>query len=246
VPRSWRSVYGSAEGRRARAIVAAWLSALVLCAASPASGETDGYARGGLYAGVGAAYVIEQFDLPDATLKVPEAPIYALDVDGGDSWGAEARVGYRFHPNLAAEGQLQYYDNFGIDAALTLAASPSRQILTLNGLSFMGNVKGYPFTGRVQPYGLVGLGLLWLQAPRTPFDDSALATRARSEAWRNFVRKTRALSDVGFAGRIGVGIDGYLTQNLLLNVETSYLLPIGDLSDFRMVPISLGVQYRFD
>ena len=212
---------------------AMWLTALVLCAASPASGETDDYARRGLYAGVGGAYVIEQFDLPDATLRLPESPISHFDVDGGDSWGAEARVGYRFHPNLAAEGQLQYYDNFGIDVAEPADASPSREFFTLNGLSFMGNVKGYPFTGRVQPYGLVGLGLLWLhaihaQAPRVGLDD-------RFDD-----------HEVGFAGRIGVGIDGYLTQNLLLNVEASYLLPTGDVSDFRMVPISLGVQYRFD
>ena len=212
---------------------AMWLTALVLCAASPASGETDDYARRGLYAGVGAAYVIEQFDLPDATLSLPESPIFHYEVDGGDSWGAEARVGYRFHPNLAAEGQLQYYDNFGIDVAEAADASPSREFFTLNGLSLMGNVKGYPFTGRVQPYGLVGLGLLWLHAqpPRTVYDD--LETGFDKH-------------EVGFAGRIGVGIDAYLTQNLLLNVEASYLLPTGDLSDFRMVPISLGVQYRFD
>lgn len=221
---------------------AMWLTALVLCAASPVSGETDGYARRGLYAGVGGAYVIEQFDLPDATLTLPESPIAHFDVDGGDSWGAEARVGYRFHPNLAAEGQLQYYDNFGVDVAgapreATPAVGPDRsprhEFLTLNGLALMGNVKGYPFTGRVQPYGIVGLGLLWIHAQprRTRVDD---------------LEKGFGDHEVGFAGRIGVGIDGYLTQNLLLNVETSYLLPTGELSDFRMVPISLGVQYRFD
>lgn len=209
-----------------------WLTAFVVAAASPASGETDDYARRGLYAGVGGAYVIEQFDLPDATIRLPESPIFHFDVDGGDSWGAEARVGYRLHPNLAAEGQLQYYDNFGIDVIEPSDASPS-DFLALNGLSLMVNVKGYPFTGRIQPYGLVGLGLLWLHthSPRTVHDD--LET--------GFDK-----NEVGFAGRIGVGIDGYLTQNLLLNVETSYLLPTGDLSDFRMVPISLGVQYRFD
>jgi opacity protein-like surface antigen len=210
-----------------------WLTALILCAASQVSGETDGYARRSLYAGVGGAYVIEQFDLPDATLTAPESPIFHYDVDGGDSWGAEARVGYRFHPNLAAEGQLQYYDNFGIDVAEPADASPSREFFTLNGLSLMGNVKGYPFTGRVQPYGLVGLGLLWLHAqpPRTVYDD--LETGFDKD-------------EVGFAGRIGVGIDGYVTQNLLLNVEASYVLPTGGISEFRIVPISLGVQYRFD
>jgi opacity protein-like surface antigen len=210
-----------------------WLTALVLCAASAASGETDDYARRGLYAGVGGAYVIEQFDLPDATLTLPESPIFHYDVDGGDSWGAEARVGYRFHPNLAAEGQLQCYDNFGIDVAEVADARPKRDFLTLNGLSLMGNVKGYPFTGRVQPYGLLGLGLLWLhtQPPRTLYDD---------------LQKGFDDHEVEFAGRIGVGIDGYLTRNLLLNVETSYLVPTGGLRDFRMVPISLGVQYRFD
>lgn len=218
-------------------IRATWLTALALCAASAASGEIGDYARRGLYVGVGAAYVIEQFDLPDEVVRAPESPISLRDVEGGDSWGAEARVGYRIHPNVATEGQLQYYDNFAIDVAHDgRPMSPLRKALTLNGLSLMANVKGYPFTGRVQPYALGGLGLLWLhaQGSRPPSDDFF------------YMRAGFEDNDVQFAGRIGGGIDGYITRNLLLNVEVSFVLPTGNLHDFRMVPISLGVQYRFD
>lgn len=212
-----------------------WLAALVLCVASAASGSD--YARRGLYVGVGGAYVIEHFDLPDEIERLPESTDSFRDVEAGDSWGAEARVGYRVHPNVAAEGQLQYYDNFAIDVAADgRPESPLRKALTLNGLSLMANVKGYPFTGRVQPYGLGGLGLLWIHAQ---------GSHARSDDFFH-TRAGFKDHDVQFAGRLGGGIDGYITQNLLLNVEASFVLPTGSLHDFRMVPISLGVQYRFD
>jgi opacity protein-like surface antigen len=169
--------------------------------------------------------VLEQFDLPSATASVGGSPPVHLDVDSGDSWGAEARVGYRFHPNVAAEGQLQYYDEFGLD--LHVSPGSGGQVATLDGMSVMGNVKGYPLTGRVQPYVLGGVGLLWLRL---------------EDAFDFGIEQ----HEVGFAGRMGGGIDAYLTDNLLLNLETSYLLPAGDLSDYRMIPISLGMQYRFD
>jgi opacity protein-like surface antigen len=205
-----------------------WVPVLALVAASlaaPAAGEDGGYARRGLYVGAGGAYVLEQFDLPSATVSGGGSAPVQLEVDSGDSWGAEGRVGYRFHPHVAAEGQLQYYDEFGLD--LHVSPGSSGQVATLDGMSAMGNVKGYPLTGRVQPYVLGGVGLLWLQledAVGAGFEDN----------------------EVGFAGHVGVGVDAYLTDNLLLNLEMSYLLPAGDLSDFRMIPISLGMQYRFD
>ena len=205
-----------------------WVPVLALVAvslAAPAPGEDGGYARRGLYIGAGGVYALEQFDLPSGTVSVAGSPPVHVDVDGGNSWGAEGRVGYRFHPNVAAEGQLQYFDEFGLD----LHASPgsSGQVATIDGMSVMGNVKGYPLTGRVQPYLLGGIGLLWLQ-----LEDAFGAGLEDHE--------------VGFAGHVGVGVDAYLTDNLLLNLEASYLLPAGDLSDFRMIPISLGMQYRFD
>ena len=208
-----------------RTLVAA-LSLASVWAASPARGEGDDYARRGLYVGAGASYVLERFDFPSATASVNGSSLVRLDVDSGDSWGAEGRVGYRLHPNVAVEGQLQYYDEFGLDVQISPGSNVSRQVLTIDGLSVMGNVKGYPLTGRVQPYGLAGMGFLWLQ-----FED------------------TRGLgiehNEVEFAGRVGAGIDAYLTRNLLLNLETSYLLPTGDLDNARMIPISFGVQYRF-
>ena len=200
------------------------LALVAVSLAAPATGEDGGYARRGLYIGAGGVYALEQFDLSSGTVSVAGSPVH-LDVNGGDSWGAEGRVGYRFHPNVAAEGQLQYYDEFGLD----LHASPgsSGQVATLDGMSVMGNVKGYPLTGRVQPYVLGGIGLLWLQL------EDAFGFGLEDNA-------------VAFAGHVGVGVDAYLTDNLLLNLEASYLLPTGDLSDFRMIPISLGMQYRFD
>lgn len=193
---------------------------------APARSEGDDYARRGLYLGAGASYIVNDFDLPEATATSGGSTVH-LGVHSGDSWGAEGRVGYRVHPNVAVEGQLQYYDDFGIDVQLAGGPNASRQVLSLDGASLMGNVKGYPLTGCIQPYGLLGIGLLWLRA-----EDTVGAGFTRDE--------------VGFAGRIGAGVDGYVTRNLLLNLEASCLVPSGDLRDFRAIPISVGLQYRFD
>ena len=62
---------------------------------------------------------------------------------------------------------------------------------------------------------------------------------------------------VGFAGRVGVGLDTYITEHWLVNVEGGLVTPTteiensnpapqaGDLSALFQIPIQVGVQYRF-
>ena len=54
-----------------------------------------------------------------------------------------------------------------------------------------------------------------------------------------------------FAGRPGVGLDAYITENILVNVELSGVLAtsnpstIPDIGDMFYMTVGAGLQYRF-
>jgi len=145
-----------------------------------------------------------------------------LDFESTGSYGIDSRFGYRIHPMFAAEGQFQSYRRFELT---TRQDGQDVGRTEIDGLSFSANGKFYPFVGTfkpsIQPYGLGGMGLLNLNA-----DPGTSAT--------------------DFMLRVGGGVDVYATPNLVLNFETSWVLPTGDLADFRIAPLAFGVQYRFD
>jgi len=182
-----------------------------LAAAEPSGGEAAreqslDYARRGAYLGVGVVGAFEQFDLGAAA-------------DQSDFIGYGFRAGYRLHPNVAAEMSFERYTEADLDVLGT-------SVLDIDGWSITANAKGYPLTGRFQPYGLLGLGALYLNAE----DQLGLGFSDDQAA---------------FALRFGGGVDAYVTKNIVLNVEASYLLPTGDLDDFPLVPVSGSIQYRF-
>ena len=55
------------------------------------------------------------------------------------------------------------------------------------------------------------------------------------------------VSEMGedFAARFGGGVDVYLNRNLVFALDTSYVLPTGDVDGLDHVAFSLGLQYRF-
>ncbi len=96
----------------------------------------DDYGRSGFYLGAGLGLGSEQFDGTGGA-----------DIDPGI--GVDGWAGYRISPNFAAELQLEYlrFDASGIDG---------------NALAFTGNLKAYLMTGWIQPFAVVGIGLLRL------------------------------------------------------------------------------------
>ncbi len=92
-------------------------------------------------------------------------------------------------------------------------------VITLNTRAYL------PF-GRFQPFVLAGVGLF-----QTTIRDGAGVT-------------TDSLGD--FAGRLGGGIDFYLTRNWVLEGSATYVLPAGDQNDQRYLSLGAGLQYRFE
>lgn len=176
---------------RATLRIVLFLSLIVMPALASAEdvGEQKDYARRGGYFGVNGAFALENF--PNS--------------EGADhTFGASARLGYRFIPLFAAEAEVDWYDDFGSGSV---------------NLSATANAKLYPvlWTGRVQFYLLGGLGFVTLDV------DEELTE---------------------LLGKAGGGLDIYLTENIVVNIEMSYAMPFQDLEGFQYAPIKWGLQYR--
>jgi opacity protein-like surface antigen len=188
-----------------------WLGLVTVLAGTALAaepGSTD-FARTGWYLGGGATYAFEDFRTGAAG--------DAVGID--DSAGFKLLGGYRAHPNFAAELDLDYLHGFDVNVGGTRAASIRGVATTING-------KGYLTTGRVQPYGVAGVGGLYVAGLDSSLDN-ILGVNG------------------GFLARFGGGMDLYATEHVVLNAEATYDLPTGDVSSLRFVPVTLGAQYRF-
>jgi opacity protein-like surface antigen len=180
---------------------------VVLLAGSVMAAEPtkNDFGRTGWYVGCGATYAFEDFS--SGGLEVGDAP------------GFKALGGYRLHRNFAAEVDVDYLNGFDVSAG-------GYDLGRVRGVATTVNGKGYLATGRVQPYGVAGIGGVYVAG----FDsslDNVLGVNG------------------GFLGRFGGGLDVYATEHLVVNAEATYDLPTGDVSSLRFVPLTLGAQYRF-
>ena len=107
--------------------------ALVLLAAASARAQSA-FARDGVYLGLGG------------TLG-----IYAEHADDLDEpVGLNARVGYRMHPHLAAEGEFEWLPEADVDGTNA----------TVQAWTTTANVKAFVLTDRIQPFLLIGMGFM--------------------------------------------------------------------------------------
>jgi opacity protein-like surface antigen len=165
--------------------------------------------RQGIYVGIGGLYAMENFDR-DAALNDPLTP---LDIDGKDTGGPQLRLGYRFHPRFSGELLFQYYADFNLSTGTNSIDDD------FGGWTLTANVKAYGLLGRIQPYGVLGLGAL-------VFDE-------------------KQGSDSAFAMRLGGGLDLYLTDSIVFDVEIAYVLPTGSIDDLPFATFGAGIQYRY-
>jgi opacity protein-like surface antigen len=145
-----------------------------------------------------------------------EDPDNATDINGDDGGGLEWRVGYRMHRFFAAELLFQYYWGFEIkDKNAVLDTVDDK----FDGWTMTANGKVYPVGGRIQPYLVAGIGALVFNEKQG--DDSA------------------------FVARMGGGVDFYITDHFVIDVEMAYLFPAGSISEFQFATFSTGIQYRY-
>jgi hypothetical protein len=186
--------------------------------ASAQSGESD-YTRNGLYVSFGgsAAFpTVLQNELNDQLVG-------STDIDTG--LGVEARMGYRFHPRLAAEVQYDYIREIDVRANFRginsrVQANIPMHIVTANAKAF---VLG---TGQGQAYLLGGIGIMSAETKDVAVFDPDI-------------------DDTTFTGRVGVGVDVYPSENFSFYGEVGYVIPTDALQDLQHVSVSVGVTVHF-
>jgi opacity protein-like surface antigen len=185
----------------------------LLLVAAPALSQD--YARPGFYVGadmVGGSYTEIEDELEDAV------PV-GIDVD--TAIGFDAYAGYRLHPNVALEAEFELLPETDIEA------SGFGTFAEIETWTLTGNAVVYVLTGRIQPFALIGLGVMQAEV-----EDTVGLGVDEDEA--------------GFAVRFGGGVDIYVTENVAVSVGVDYVLPgDDDLEDTDYVSYGGGAMLRF-
>jgi opacity protein-like surface antigen len=201
---------------------AAYLAGVCLIAlvgtpiAANADPEGD-YDRNGFYVGGGATLGLDVFMQDEYRDALEDAGGRNVDAHVEHSFGANAHLGYRFHPRFSGEVEFEWLDSFDLSAK-GAGFSDVREIETWVAT---GNAKGYLLTGSIQPFALVGVGAMKIK-PDLGSDETELALR------------------------LGVGLDLYFSQRFVVDLGVDYVYPTGDLKkDFAHVSVAVALQYRF-
>ncbi len=153
-------------------------------------------------------------------------PTLGLD----DTGGLNARLGLRLLSFIAIEAQYEWIDGF------LVSSSTVGDVVTLGAHNLTGNLRLHIPVWRVDPYILGGIGATFWKA------DFASSFPASDE------------NGTGFAGRVGGGIDFYLTKHIVLNAEVTAALTTRtfdvpstsqDLDNLYYLSVSAGLVYRF-
>lgn len=209
-----------------RSLIVAFLFALLAAgpvwADDPDSDSGPDFGRPGWYVGIGGGV---GFDfLEDA---INDVTVGAVDIDPGGSFNA--RGGYRLASWFALEGMYE-----GVYEQQVQVAGNEAADMTYH--SFLANFKFIAPIWRTHPYIMVGPGIQYGE-----FDTHAALDGLGLNTTRwDFVLRT------------ALGLDGYITENWLLNLE---LAPSIRFADYSNVPsqttdnvtltVTVGVQYRF-
>jgi opacity protein-like surface antigen len=159
--------------------------------------------------------------------QVQDALGNAVSVE--DTGGVNARMGYRLASFLALEAQYEWMAGFDLTAPVV------GDLATLSAHTATVNLKILLPFWRLQPYLLVGPGATYYR-----LEDRVLGAFA-TDQWN-------------FAGRAAVGLDAYVTKNVVANVEVGAVLTTHDLkaptsthgiSALHYLGIQFGLQYRY-
>ncbi|MFI5314544.1 MAG: outer membrane beta-barrel protein [Myxococcota bacterium] len=201
--------------------ISATLLVAALSAQTARAGDDDPYNRPGGYMGVAASIGVGLF-----AGSVKDA-FGSSDSSVGDSWGANARAGYRFNRFLAAEVEYEWMRDFSMNvenAPTVPNSSGSVNIGKVQEQTVTANLKVIAPYGAFQPYFLAGMGAIF---PTVNKSDNI-----------NY-----NITNGAFAGRFGAGIDYWVTQNLSLNLGAEVVVSSAKVSVPGVSGSGRGIDY---
>jgi opacity protein-like surface antigen len=179
--------------------------------------EPSAFGRSGGYLSLGVGGATESFNFDTGGLDI------------GTAFLLSGRIGARANRFVAIEAAFDY-SLTGFKASDTIPNVGAAEI-EAKALVGTGNIKLYPIDSRIQPFVMGGGGFMY----------------ATLDCKLNGVGVTCPLpsSKTTFAGRVGGGLDVYLTRNLALTGEIAYVIPTGDLEDLNFLTFGGQLMFRF-
>jgi opacity protein-like surface antigen len=179
-------------------LISLFVLASVIAAGAARADDADEFSKNGAYIGVGASYGVPLFSnsLEDA---------FPGHAHVSNTWGANGRLGYRFHKYMAVEGEYEWLNHFGARVGGASVGSAELQTYT-------ANFKAIAPYGHFQPYVLAGFGVTFASLDRaagTPID----------------------FSHTSYSTRFGLGLDYYFTPNVALNLGSEFVVNTAKISN---------------
>lgn len=151
-----------------------------------------------------------------ATYTIDDFSNVGMSNDG--SGGFSIQLGYRFNKWISSQLRVDDFVQFD-------GHSSGADVGEVNGWYVGLDQKVYLMHGRFQPFGLLGLGLLDMETSNNT------ATNPNK-------------TDDGVSMRFGGGMDIYATNKVLVTADISYILGLGEVSDYNVAVFGLGFLYR--
>jgi len=217
---------------------------MILALPSLAWADDDPFDHSGPYIGVSGVYQHNMFENRIEDL-LDDAVVGSVSLTLEDSGGLGALVGYRFGAIFAAELQYEWVDEFDIEGSVD--ASPTLRLYGISGHTLTANAKLIVPFWRIQPYLLAGVGVSVYDVDGGGLFDDPIAGPALAAAGIAVEegKQTR------FAGRAGLGLDLYLSENIVLNAQGQVVLTtlekpdLDDIADLNYIGFSAGIRYHF-
>ena len=156
--------------------------------------------------------------------------------DWDNTYGFDLKAGYFFSEYFALEAMFQYLDDFEHSESGVIYSPPyyysyeydadvSLYNFTINGKGFI------PIKGIVKPYGILGFGYAWGEA--------------KQKLRIGIISDTNTEKESDLCGRIGAGLDIFLSKQFALEGEVSYFMGFNDLDNARYTSLSLNAIVLF-
>ncbi len=216
--------------------------------------DDDPFDRPGFYVGLGGSYQFNVFQdrIEDVISDAfeDEVPGSSASVSLEESGGINAHAGYRAASFFAIELEYEWIDKYDIKGSASIPVPPvsgSGALYSIEGHTLTANTKWIIPFWRIQPYLVLGAGIAISDVDRGDLYDTPAIAQVLEDAGLDI----KSGNHTNFAGRAGLGLDLYLTKNIVLNAEASTVLTtlkepdVGDVDDLNYMSFAAGLQYRF-
>jgi opacity protein-like surface antigen len=156
-------------------------------------------------------------------------------------WGYNIRFGYRFAQMVGAELLFENVVEFDADSGgTTRGNSASVSNIDRRTYTLMPQVKLFPMEGFAEPYISIGAGLI---VADDRYNNRIVTAGGHGRAATTF---NRVDDGVGFGMRFGLGADFYATDNIFIEPEVAYVLPMtSNVETYDHLVVSLAIGYAF-